>query len=70
MYKAEDKHTQDFGGVAWRKESFGRPRYGGKVNINMDFQEMGFEGMDRINLTKNRDMGWADVTMVMNLGIP
>jgi len=36
----------------------------------MDFQEMGFEGMDRINLTKNRDMGWADVTMVMNLGIP
>ena len=30
--------------------------HGGKVNIKMDFQEMVCEGMDRINLVKNRDV--------------
>jgi len=50
------------------KISFGRPRHGDEVNVNMDFQEMGGEDMDRINLAKNRDMWWAVVNMVMNLG--
>jgi len=31
---------------------------------------MGFEHMDIINLAKKRDMWWAIVTMVINLGIP
>jgi len=35
----------------------------------MDFQGIGWEDIDRINLVKNRDM-WAVVNMVMNLGIP
>jgi hypothetical protein len=38
------------------KRSFGRPRHGGEVNFNMDFQEIGCEDMDRINLAKNWDM--------------
>jgi len=52
------------------KRSFGRPGHGGEVNFNMDFQEIGCEDMDRINLAKNRDMWWAGVNMVMNLGVP
>jgi hypothetical protein len=36
----------------------------------MGFQEMGCEGMERINLAKSRDMWWAIVYMVMNLDIP
>jgi hypothetical protein len=36
----------------------------------MDFQEIGCEDMDRINLAKNRDMWWVVVNVVMNLGIP
>jgi hypothetical protein len=51
------------------KRSFGRPRHGGEVSVNMGFQEMGCENMDRIYLAKNRDMWWAVVNMVMNLGI-
>jgi hypothetical protein len=52
------------------KRAFGRTRHGGEFNVNMDFQETGCEDMDRINLAKNRDMWWAVVNMVMNIGIP
>jgi hypothetical protein len=33
----------------------GRPRHRWKVNIKMDFQEGGFEGMDWIGLAQDRD---------------
>jgi hypothetical protein len=52
------------------KRSFGRLRHGGEVNVNMDFQGIECEDMDRINLAKNRDMWWAVVNIVLNLGIP
>jgi len=52
------------------KISFGRPRHGGEVNVNMDLYEIGCEDMDRINVAKNRDVWWAVVNVVMNLGIP
>ena len=52
------------------KRSFGRPRHGVEVNVKMNFQEMGCEGMDRINLAKNKDMLWTVENIVINLGIP
>jgi hypothetical protein len=68
MHKAECKH-RILMGKHEGKRSFGRPRHGGEVNFNMDFQETGCEDMYRINLAKNRDMWWTVVNMVMNLGI-
>jgi len=35
----------------------------------MDFQEVGFGGMDWIDLTQDRDRWWALVNSVMNLRI-
>ena len=38
------------------KRSHGRPRRKWKDNIKMDFQEMGCEGMDWIDLAQDRDI--------------
>jgi hypothetical protein len=36
----------------------------------MDLQEVGFEGMDWIELAHDRDRLWALVNTVMNLQVP
>jgi hypothetical protein len=52
------------------KRSLGRPRHGWEDNIRMDLREIGWGGMDWIDLAQDRD-GWrALVNMVMNLRIP
>ena len=45
----------------------GRPRHRWKDNIKMDFQEVGCEGMDWIDLAQDRDRWLALVNVVMNL---
>jgi hypothetical protein len=40
---------------------------GGGDNIKMDIQEVGWWGMDRINLAEIRDKGRAFVNTVMNI---
>jgi len=49
---------------------FGRPRPRWEDNIKMDFEEVGCEGMDWIDLTQNRDRWRALVNAVMNLRVP
>ena len=52
------------------KRALGRPRSRWEDNIKIDFQEVGCEGMDWIELAQDRDRWRALVTAVMNLRIP
>jgi hypothetical protein len=52
------------------RRPLGRPRRRWEDNIKTDFQEVGWVGMDWIELAKDRD-GWrALVDAVMNLRVP
>ena len=48
------------------KEPLGRPRSRWEYNITMDLQEVGYGGMDWIELAQDRDKWRALVTAVMN----
>ena len=48
----------------------GRPRRGWEDNIKMDLQEVGCEGMDRIDLAQDGDRWRALVNEVMILRVP
>jgi hypothetical protein len=47
----------------------GRPRHRWEDNIKMDFREVGWGGMDWINLAQDRDRWRALVNAVMNLRV-
>jgi hypothetical protein len=47
----------------------GRPRRRWDGNIKMDLQEVGWGGMDWIDLTQDRDRWRAVVSAVMNLRV-
>jgi hypothetical protein len=52
------------------KRPLGRPRRRRLDNIQMDLREIGWGGMEWIDLTQNRDQ-WRDLeNTVMNLRIP
>ena len=52
------------------KIPLGRPRRRWEDSIKMDLQEVGFGGMDRIELAQDRDRWRALVNAVMNLRVP
>jgi hypothetical protein len=52
------------------KRPLGRSRLGWEDDIKIDLQEVGCEGMDRIELAQNRDRWRALVNAVMNLRFP
>jgi hypothetical protein len=52
------------------KGPLGRPRRRWEDNINMDLQEVGYGGMDWIELAQDRDMWRALVNAVMNIQVP
>jgi hypothetical protein len=52
------------------KRPLGRPRRRWEDNIKMDFQEVGCEGMECIELAQDRVRWRALVNAVMNLQVP
>jgi hypothetical protein len=52
------------------KRPLGRPRSRWEDNIKMDLQEVGFWGVDWIELAQDRDRLRAVVNAVMNLRVP
>jgi hypothetical protein len=52
------------------KRPLGRPRRRWVDNIKMDHREIGWDGMDWIDLDQNRDQWRALVNTVMNLRVP
>ena len=52
------------------KRPLGRHRRRWENNIKMDLQEVGFRGMDWIELAQDRDRWRAVVNEVMNLRVP
>jgi len=53
-----------------RKRQLGRPRLRWADNIKMDLQEVGFGGMDWIDLAQDGDRWRALVNAVMNIRVP
>jgi len=51
------------------KGPLGRPRSRWQDNIKMDLQEVGYDGMDYIDVAQDRDMWRALVNAVMNLRV-
>ena len=52
------------------KSPLGRPRHRWEDNIKRNLQELGYEGMDWIELAQDRDRWRALVNAVMNLRVP
>jgi hypothetical protein len=52
------------------KKPLGRPRRRWVDNIRMDLGEIGWDGMDWIDLAQDRDQWRALVNTVMNLRVP
>jgi len=52
------------------KRPLGRPRREWEDNNKMDIQEVGFGGIDWIDLTQDRDRWRALVNAVMNFWVP
>jgi hypothetical protein len=52
------------------KRPLGIPRRRWEDNIKMDLREIGWGGMDSIDLAQDRDQWRALVNMVMNLPVP
>jgi hypothetical protein len=52
------------------KRTLGRPRHRWEDNNKMDLQEVGWGGMDWIELAQDGDRFWARVNVAMNLQVP
>jgi hypothetical protein len=52
------------------RRPLGRPRRRWVNNIKIDLREIGWYGMDRIDLVQDRDQWRALVNTVMNLRVP
>jgi hypothetical protein len=52
------------------KRSLGRPNRTWEDNIRMDLREIGYEGVEWINLAQDRDQRRDRVNPLMNLRVP
>jgi hypothetical protein len=69
-YKRKHIRSMMLVGKPERKRPLGRPRRMWVDNIKIDLRDIGWDGMDWIDLAQDRDQ-WRDlVNTVMNLGDP
>jgi hypothetical protein len=52
------------------KRPLGSARHRFEDNIRMDLRETGWEGVDWMHLTQERDQWWALMNMEINLWVP
>jgi hypothetical protein len=67
------KRRHPFKGVVWRPEGdspLGRGKWRWEVNVKTDLQELGWLGLDWIDLVEDRDRRQAFVNVVMLLWVP
>jgi len=57
-------------GKTEEKRPLGRSRHRWEDNMKADLQEVGFEGMDWINVAQDRNRWWALVNAIMKLRVP
>jgi len=69
MYREERGLYRILVGKPEGKIELGRPRRRWEDNIKLDLQEIGFVGMDWIELAQGRDKRWALVNAAMNLRV-
>jgi hypothetical protein len=73
-YEARMGREEAYTGFCWGnlrgKKPLGRPKRRSENNIKMDLQEVGYGGMDWIDLAQARDRWRVIVNAVMNLHIP
>jgi len=55
MYGVEERCIQGFSGKPEEKRPLGKARHRWEDNIKMDLQDVGWEGMDWIDLAQDRD---------------
>ena len=70
MYVRDKRCMQGFGGETWEEQQLVRPRRRWEDNIKMDLWDVGWEGMDWIDLAQDRDSWRVFVNAVMNLRVP
>jgi hypothetical protein len=70
MHGRKEEFIRGFGRRTRRKETLGRLRRRWEDNIKMDLREIGWGGMNCINLAWYRDQWGALVNTVMNLRVP
>jgi hypothetical protein len=70
MHGEEEKCIKGFVGELERKNQLGRHRRRWEDNIRMDLRELGWGGVDCINLAQDRDQWRAFVNMIMNFQVP
>jgi hypothetical protein len=59
-------------GYWWESQTrpLGRPRCTWVYNIKIDLREIGWDGVDWIDMTQDRDQWMAVVNTVLNLPVP
>jgi hypothetical protein len=57
-------------GIPEGRRPLGRPRHRWEDNMKMDLQEVGWGGMDWIDMAWDRDRWRAVMSAVMNLQVP
>jgi len=65
-----EEYTGFWWGNLGERDHLGDPGVDGRNNFKMDLKEVGWRGMDWIELAQDRDNWQARVNVVMNLRIP
>jgi hypothetical protein len=69
-YGEDQRCIQGFGWETQEMRSLGRPRRRWEYNIKMDLREVGWGGMDWIDVAQDTERWRALVNTVMNLRVP